>query len=228
MQRAKPSSRFVSAHPWNRGAAITCVSPSSERDSLEQGGDADDRRRIVAPSRTLRSPRRAGREDDHPPLGAPWLDPFRRPGQLVQGGLVERSRTTRRDEVGELVVVDDEPDVFLLDHVSQLRAGEPGVEQDDVCPRRGDGDEGFDEPAMIATEQADAGRRRRRLGWRGRRRSAGHGSTARDRWCSRRRRGRPPDPDTAPPRLQRRRRASSPTASSRASPSATGPVARTA
>ena len=51
--------------------------------------------------------------------------------------------------------MDDEPNAFLLDHVCELRAGEPGVEEDDVGADRRDSDEGFDESAVIAAEQAD-------------------------------------------------------------------------
>ena len=56
---------------------------------------------------------------------------------------------------GELLVVDHDGRVLPLEHVDQLRAGERGVEVDQVGAELGRGDGGLDEAAVVAGHQRD-------------------------------------------------------------------------
>ena len=60
------------------------------------------------------------------------------------------------EERGELLVVDDDGRRLALEHVGQLRAGEGGVEVDDVGAELGGRDAGVDEAAVVAAHDGHA------------------------------------------------------------------------
>ena len=73
------------------------------------------------------------------------VDPRQHP--LLHLGLLEQA--------GELLVVDHDRGLLALEDVDQLRAGEGGVEVDQVRAELGRGDRGLDEAAVVAGHQSD-------------------------------------------------------------------------
>ena len=78
--------------------------------------------------------------------------PARRPRPRRCG---RRRRALASRSAGELLVVDDDPGPLALEHVDQLRAGEGGVEVEQVGAELGDRDGGVDEAAVVAAHDRD-------------------------------------------------------------------------
>ena len=155
VHRPRPRSRFVSPQPWKSGAAITWASPSRNGMRSSTAATPSIARRVAASRRTLRLTGGARGEDHHSPLLATRRGQAAVPASVGHRRLVERLGAGARDDVGELVVVDDRPDPLRPDHVRQLRPGEAGVEQDDVGARRRGRDEPFDEATVVPAQQTD-------------------------------------------------------------------------
>ncbi len=126
-----------------------------ERHPFEHGRHPSDRGRIAPPLGALGSTGRAGCQDDDASL-----DPLRCRrascrGEAGQRRLVDRLAAAPCRDLGELEVVDHMGDPLVFDHVRELRSGEARVEQHEVGPGRGHGDERLHEAPMVPAQQAD-------------------------------------------------------------------------
>ena len=125
-----------------------------ERDPVEHRTDALDRARVAAAGRSFRTARGAARQDHHGARLGRWRHRARA-CELGERRLVDQQRTAVGDGVGELVVVDHRADALAVDHVGELRPGEPRVEQHEVGTGRRHARHRLDETDVVPCEQPD-------------------------------------------------------------------------
>ena len=165
------TAKSIVARPseWNSGAQICIVWPVPERHPTEQSADGGQRAALGgAAGGALGRPGRAAGEHREPRLdarreaairvGAPLGQRLERvrAGALGPGPPAAVRRVDAGQELGVLVVVDQQVRALALRDVAQLRAGEVGVEQDDPGAALRGREERLEEVAVVAAQDRDA------------------------------------------------------------------------